>query len=419
MKPSKLRVQCVSRLICKVVALLKAYGADVNARDDEDETLLHIFIAQDLDDCVQLLLTHSPNLNAMSGCGDKPLAKALMWGKEKLAILFLEAGADPNIGIADLKPILIAVGGDTSPEIIMKLIEAGADVNAQDDDGETALHKAVGRHKNSREVTRLLLDAGADPDIQNVYGYSASDYALMTAINSKAMEVSARWKEHVKPSEYPIIPFNEDHAAVICASGDGDIKALQTEFLDQIPDRILTLALLASCHSSQLECCRLLLGKGVDPNARGIYGHTPLSIGANLLDVELAALLIARGAAVDETDSKNGTGPLCIACQSWKGDHPSDSAEQRLKMAGLLLEHGADVNRRDCGGQTPLRQAVIAVCDIELVRLLLSHGARTDIKDGDGLTALQLAEEYGSKAMVTLLKEYSFSACTQDGGQYD
>ena len=75
-------------------------------------------------------------------------------------------------------------------------------------------------------------------------------------------------------------------------------------------------------------------------------------------------------------------------------------------MARLLLEHGADVNRRDCGGQTPLRQAILAVNDINLVRLLLESGAQSDIQDDYGSTAQQLAEEHCSDDMMRLIIKY-------------
>ena len=57
---------------------------------------------------------------------------------------------------------------DNNPEIARMLIDAGADLNIQDEDGETALH--VCAEWNSLEILRMLIDAGADKTIPNNSG---------------------------------------------------------------------------------------------------------------------------------------------------------------------------------------------------------------------------------------------------------
>lgn len=61
--------------------------------------------------------------------------------------------------------------------IILFLLENGADINAQDSDLNTALHKAV-KYSRSPEMVGILLEHGADPSIKNDEGLTASAIAV-------------------------------------------------------------------------------------------------------------------------------------------------------------------------------------------------------------------------------------------------
>jgi len=58
---------------------------------------------------------------------------------------------------------------------VKQLIAQGANVNAHDEHGRTALMSAV--RKGHREIVRMLLDAGADPNLQTSYGATALSMA--------------------------------------------------------------------------------------------------------------------------------------------------------------------------------------------------------------------------------------------------
>ena len=92
---------------------------------------------------------------------------------------YIEKGADVNLPDSETGKtslILAALNNDT--DILKVLLEAGAKPNVQNYDGKTALMFAALR-KNSEAVT-LLLDAGADPNIKNEYEDTALTFATET-----------------------------------------------------------------------------------------------------------------------------------------------------------------------------------------------------------------------------------------------
>jgi len=404
-KPSELRVKRVSRLICKVVELLIDFGADINIHNDDNNTPLHNFIqCGDIDDCARLLIKSAPDLNTVNNSGETPLTEAIMWGKEDIAEMLLESGVDPNVGDW-AKPIHLVASSALSPGFLRKLIAAGADVNIKDKYGRTTLYCTLRRWRDNREITQMLLDAGADPSVDDGKGFTLADYAMMAALD---LEDGRKYStnNYLDDSSPYQFPYNPSNARFIRAAKDGDSDALKSQLENQMPDRIKTLALFETIAHWKQECCQLLLDYGADPNDIGIDGVTPLTVAAAELEVDIAALLHSYGADLEIANCW-GQKPLFLACQGGVGYFPEDMPDQRrLRMATLLLGRGADVEGVDGQGWTPLRQAVLASNDINLVRLLLQHGASPERKDNSGVTPLQLAEQHCSSEMVTLLREH-------------
>ena len=118
-------------------------------------------------------------------------------------------------------------------------------------------------------------------------------------------------------------------------------------------------------HNTNDLALILARNPGVVTNASGFDDATLLHYAlCNLPDIESAKLLVAAGADVNRAD-RTGATPLHLVC----------ACGARPDAVAFLLEHGAKVNARDGKGETPLRFSRKWQRDKRGVEMLLAHGA--------------------------------------------
>jgi uncharacterized protein len=133
----------------KCLSLLLQHGAEPNVRDSKGRTVLDIAILWCLTDTVKLLLLNGADPNFKAKNGQTPLMKAAI------------------LGIQDARPMQHKL------QIMMYLLDSGAEIDAQTPEGKTALMYAVA---NSRlEVVELLVSSGASVTIRDHQGNQAKD----------------------------------------------------------------------------------------------------------------------------------------------------------------------------------------------------------------------------------------------------
>lgn len=137
---------------------------------------LDVWDAASVGDTARLaqILDENPSLvNAHSADGFFPLGLAAFFGHTATARLLIERGADAGQTARNpmkVQPLHSAVAGHHF-DIVKLLVEAGAPVNARQQEGWTPLQGAV--HSKDLEMVRYLLAHGADPKAQNDEGKSA------------------------------------------------------------------------------------------------------------------------------------------------------------------------------------------------------------------------------------------------------
>ena len=130
----------------------------------------------DGDKATDLIANHPTIINSRDDKGNTGLIIAILRSDSSWTGFLLNKGADPNApGAAGDTPLIAAarVGFDQGADWLLSL---GAKVDGVNKMGETPLIVAV--QQRDRQMVKLLLDHGADPDKTDAAaGYSARDYA--------------------------------------------------------------------------------------------------------------------------------------------------------------------------------------------------------------------------------------------------
>lgn len=156
--------------------------------------------------------------------------------------------------------------------------------------------------------------------------------------------------------------------------------------------KMLNTALLLSCYhigrGSTEGTIRILLQYGVDPNVSNIHGLTPLHYAVQYSRINIIHILLKAGANINAEDNEGNTPLMYAASLSGK-----TSTEDVVK---LLVDHGADLNKRNLKGSNALAAAIYNQKNSteNTVQILIDCGADLEI-DISGGSILLLACRLG------------------------
>ena len=149
-------------------------------------------------------------------------------------------------------------------------------------------------------------------------------------------------------------------------------------------------ALSRAIYDGQSDTAKLLLARGADIESRDGLGDTPLIFATSRIPVLLRNLL-DRGANPNSANSELETALM-----------RAYGVDEVL----ALLDHGADLEKKDKRGMTALMFAVSSR-NMQKVSLLLERGAEVNARNASGLTALGIAKLYSNnRPIIELLQKF-------------
>jgi len=405
-----------------------------NSRIEKRKTILHYAASKARTEIVSdILKAGLVDVNQLDSAGRTPLVQAIQEdGKARTAKALLEYGADFCSSYA-LHHCCKKSSDDfrwgTQKEVdIMEiatiLLDVGADINSQDEGGNTPLFFAAA---GALEVLEWFIKKGANPHLRNAAGqtalHQARDVQNMECLIQSGADVNAQdndgntpllWIKRQRQTEYywpTILTLFMRHGADPCLrNGEGN-TALHSKFPDherltcRMINELVGIPRLDINAQDRLGRTLLHYASGVEEIPAGVdldvedwEGNTALHL---ISDPDTILNVIRAGANIQK---RNHAGKLPFHTLLAQPDlqlnpyHYGSGAMTPTKLRNILSKF--DLNAPDGEGNTALHIFAVSgrnrKCSGEIIELLIELGADVTARNRDGKTALHLAAAYNT-----------------------
>ena len=359
-----------------LIGSLVEHGADANTQGKNNTTALHLASKYGRPSVVRVLLNHGANISAKNDQGQ--------------TLIHQLAGADNWIGSDSLA-------------VAQLLLENNLDVNAQDKDHNTPLHLAC-EHK-SVNIVRVLTDHGAIVDMVNMQGQTPLHVLakhifafgsppledIVRILLERGANVNTRDKDNATPLH---LVFSTHESSIAPILLDGGANASAKDNRGQTPLH----RLVSNGFYSEVSCLsfvQALLKHGADVNAEDNNHATALHLAFDFYKLFVAPVLLDHGANPNAKDNLGKT-PLhrLLECFHLRANRGVTPLVTPLDTIQLLLEHGAKPN-----AQTPLQLSSLNGM-AEVTRLLSKYSAKDAMENDQDQTPLHTTHVSSKKIPV-------------------
>ncbi|XP_040217952.1 ankyrin-3 isoform X12 [Rana temporaria] len=315
--------------------------------------------------------------------------RAARAGNLEKALDYLKNGVDINVCNQNGLNALHLASKEGHVEIVSELIQRGADVDASTKKGNTALH--IASLAGQAVVVKVLVTNGANVNAQSQNGFTP----LYMAAQENHLDVvkflldnGASQSLATEDGFTPLaVALQQGHDQVVSLLLENDTKGKvrlpALHIAARKDDTKAAALLLQNDHNADVES-KMVVNRTTES------GFTPLHIAAHYGNINVATLLLSRGAAVDFT-ARNDITPLHVASKRGNGN-----------MVKLLLDRGAKIDAKTRDGLTPLHCGARSGHE-QVVEMLLDRGAPILSKTKNGLSPLHMATQGDHLNCVQLL----------------
>nr|XP_021335904.1 ankyrin-3 isoform X6 [Danio rerio] len=274
-------------------------------------------------------------------------------------------------------------------DVVKELVNNGANINAQSQNGFTPLYMAA--QENHLDVVKFLLDNGSSQSIATEDGFTPLAVALQQGhdqVVSLLLENDTKGKVRL-PALHIAARKDDTKAAALLLQNDHNADIESKMMVNRTTESGFT-PLHIAAHYGNINVATLLLNRGAAVDFKARNDITPLHVASKRGNANMVRLLLERGARIDAR-TKDGLTPLHCGARS--------GHEQVVEM---LLDRGAPILSKTKNGLSPLHMATQGD-HLNCVQLLIHHEVPVDDVTNDYLTALHVAAHCGHYKVAKVL----------------
>lgn len=330
----------------------------------------------------------------------------------------LDSGANPNAANNQGTTALMEASQNNSDmKAVRELLDAGAEINAKNHNGNTALIFAA--MQNTPEVVRLLCERGAETGILNEDGKNALDYARKNyrlKKDSGILQLLAGDEEiqEILPQEHKDTAMSDRKFLDICQHGKEQdiISAVRLGANVNAANKLRTTALMHTAKRSVSGAVRALAENGADVNAVNKNGVTPLMMAVMNSRAENIDILLDNGADVMAANKK-GKSVLDYAREKLTGKKFLPVL-QRIEEAARAATENDELQK---AVKMTHQRDILKICksgEIEDIRQAVDAGVSLNVRNKNGAVPLMFAAKDNTSDAVEVIIQAGADVNSQD-----